>query len=105
MLTALYSKNIKVWEKKPGDGEPALANMVPPTQATYEMTILQEYLATAVNDDANYYRVLAHNEPADDAKEPADETKYDETFGIDFLRYGDTVKAKKGLCKLIYRST
>ena len=59
--------------------------------------------------------MLAHNKPADDveetpyemkcdksfgsgfrdAEEPADETTYDESFGVDFLGYNKTVKERK----------
>ena len=31
----------------------------------------------------------------DDTKEPANETKYDTSFGVDFLGYGETTKERK----------
>ena len=52
--------------------------MAIPANAKYKTTAVQEYLTTATN---NYYWVLAHNESADDAGEPEDEMKYDESFG------------------------
>ena len=72
-LTKLYLYDTKI-RKKDKDGEPALANMAIPVNVKYETTAV-EYLATAAN---NYYRFLAHDEPADDAEEPADKKKYDE---------------------------
>ena len=56
--------------------------MAIPADAKYETTAVQEYLATTAK---NYYRVLAQDEPADDVKEPADETKYEDSFGAEWF--------------------
>ena len=55
--------------KKDEHGEPALANTTIPATAN------------------NYYWVLLHDEPANNVEEPISETKYDDSFGIDFLGY------------------
>ena len=57
--------------KKDEHGEPVLATMTTPANTKCE--------ATGMN---NYYRVLGHNKPADNDKEPTYETMYDESFGI-----------------------
>ena len=63
--------------KKDKHGEPALDDMTIPAMKKH------------------YYRVLAHGEPADNAREPANESNYDESFGVDFLRYYKTRKERK----------
>ena len=75
-LTELYLYNTQT-RKKDEHGELALANMTIPTTGN------------------NYYRVLAHDEPANDAREPADGTKYNKLFSVDFPRYYEPRKKKK----------
>ena len=69
-----------------GSGNCAIFGFRPTT------TVVQEYLATVAN---NYYRVLAHNEPAHDAEEPADETKYDESFNANDLAEAENNENEK----------
>ena len=84
-LTELYLYDMKI-RKRDEYGEPALANMIIPANTKYETTAMKEYLATAAN---NYYRVLTHNEPADDVDEPAKKMKYDER------KFNDLAEAAK----------
>ena len=55
-LTDLYLYNMKI-RKRDKHGEPALANITIPANATYKTTEMKDYLATATN---NYCRILAH---------------------------------------------
>ena len=70
--------------KKDEHGEPVLATMTTPANTKCE--------ATGMN---NYYRVLGHNKPADNDKEPTYETMYDESFGNDVLEYDETTHEQK----------
>ena len=75
-LTELYSNDTQI-RIKDEHGESALA---------------EKTIPTTTND---YYRVLAHNEPADDVEKPADEAKYDDSLGVDFRGYYETVTERE----------
>ena len=75
-LTELYANDTQI-RIKDEHGEPALVKKTTPPTAN------------------NYCRVLAHDERTDDIEKPADEAKYDDSFGVDFRGYYETMTERK----------